>query len=205
MKLYLRHIMLSLIITSLGACSVLPEAEQIKIYHLPIDGSLKTISEPRLNTALSVAEPDTLRSLNTSRISEFSNGQIQRYYAGARWADRAPTLVQQSMMQTLQSTDLFSQVVNEENDLTADYLIHSNLRAFQIEDSEAGEKAHVILHVTLVSQLDRQVLGSTLLAEQVPVAGSSMQDATAALGEAMDNINTALSEWIYMLLKPKSD
>ena len=33
MKLYLRHVMLSLIITSLGACSVLPEAEQIQIYH----------------------------------------------------------------------------------------------------------------------------------------------------------------------------
>jgi len=197
--------MLSLVITSLGACSVLPEAEQIQIYHLPIDGSLKTISEPRLNTTLSVAEPNTLRSLNTSRISEFSNGQIQRYYAGARWADRAPALVQQSMMQTLQSTDLFSQVVNAENDLSADYLIHSNLRAFQIKNSEAGEKAHVILHVTLVKQSDKEVLGSTLLAEQASVTGSSMQDATAALGKAMNNINTALSEWVYMSLKPKTD
>ncbi|WP_322405997.1 ABC-type transport auxiliary lipoprotein family protein [Idiomarina sp. PL1-037] len=205
MKLYLRQIMLSLIITSLAACSVLPEAEKIQIYHLPISGSLKTISEPRLNTTLSVAEPNTLSSLNTSRISEFSNGQIQRYYAGARWADRAPTLVQQSMMQTLQSTDLFSQVVSTEIDLSADYLIHSNLRAFQIEDSEAGEKAHVILHVSLISQSDQEVLASTLLAEQTSVTGSSMQDATAALGKAMDNINTALSEWVYMSLKPKTD
>ncbi|MCK7460040.1 ABC-type transport auxiliary lipoprotein family protein [Idiomarina aminovorans] len=205
MKLYLRQVMLSLIITSLAACSVLPEAEKIQIYHLPVGGSLKTISEPRLSTTLSVVEPNTLRSLNTSRISEFSNGQIQRYYAGARWADRAPTLVQQSMIQTLQSTDLFSQVVNKEMNLSADYIIHSNLRAFQIENSESGETAHVILHVTLVNQSDQEVLGSTRLTEQASVTGSSMPDATAALGKAMDNINTALSEWVYISLKPKTD
>lgn len=201
MKLGVKQVVLGLIALTLGACSVLPEAEEIQIYHLPIGAIPETLPEEQIDTTVSVAEPRTLSSLNTSRISTFSEGQVQRYYAGARWADRAPVLVQQHLMQTLQNADLFAQVLSAESDLPADYVIHSELRAFQVETSGSAERAKVALHVTLVRRLDRQVLGSKLLTEEVALTGSAMQDTTAAIGEASDRISRDLAGWVYETLK----
>lgn len=197
----LKQLALGLAVISLGACTVLPEAEQIQIYHLPVSAAAVDLSDDKMDATLSIAEPGTLRALNTSRISTFSRGDVQRYYAAARWADRAPVLVQQHLMQTLQSADLFAQVLSAESDLPADYVVHSELRAFQVEASDAGESARVALHVTLVRRLDRQVVGSTLLTEEVAVTGSSMQDTTAALGEASDHISRKLAIWVYETLE----
>ncbi|MGX5914217.1 ABC-type transport auxiliary lipoprotein family protein [Aliidiomarina sp. Khilg15.8] len=201
MNKYLHRALLVLAITTLSACTVLPEAEEIQIYHLPMSSVSADSSAEALDTTLSVAEPSTLRALNTSRISTFSGAQVQRYYAGARWADRGPVLVKQHLLQSLQSSGLFAQVVSAESNLPADYMIHSELRAFQIEASDAGENARVALHVTLVRRLDRQVLGSTLITQEVAVTGSSMRDTTAALGEASDHVNRELATWIYERLK----
>lgn len=203
MNKYLNRMLLALVVTTLSACTVLPDAEEIQIYHLPTAPISADYSVETLNTTLSVAEPTSLRALDTARISTFNGSQMQRYYAGARWADRAPVLVQQHLLQTLQASGLFAQVLNADSGLPVDYEVRSELRAFQIESTSAGDSAHVAVQVTLVHRADRKVVASTVLREQVAVAGSSMQNTTAALGQATDKVSSALAKWVYDSLRQK--
>src|SRR4051812_45605120 len=69
---------------------------------------------------LVVAQPTATAELDTYRIALKKGGQRWDYYAGARWSDFLPAVVQDDLTKTLAQAQLFKNVTTDGSGLTGD-------------------------------------------------------------------------------------
>src|SRR3954468_702811 len=140
--------------------------------------SPKTSFDPGLPSvawALTVAEPDAERALDTNRLALVRDGLEVDYYAGAVWSDRAPALVQLMIVRSFAASGAIAAVGTDRDPLRADFFLRSSLRAFAIE-AQAGQpgKAHARLAARLV-RLPRRPGPAPPRAAQSPRAPAAPQ------------------------------
>jgi cholesterol transport system auxiliary component len=102
--------------------------------------------------AITVARPRSVSSLDTERIAVTTPGHGFDYLAGARWADTAPQMVQQLLVDTLIAGGRFATAVAAPSRVPTDLLLEVELRHFEAVYASAGEppRIHVELQANLV-------------------------------------------------------
>ena len=156
--------------------------------------------QARRNDSLVVFMPTTSPELDTYRIALNGNGKRWDYYAGAKWSDFLPLLVQDSITKTLDETHLFKTVTTSDSGLTGDKILKTEIRAFQA-DYAAGRAAPVIkirMTVSVLSRFERKPLASFTIKATQPAASNSLtaiQTAfSAAFNDAQRQLITQLAE-----------
>jgi cholesterol transport system auxiliary component len=109
-------------------------------------------ASPRLAQAITVARPRSVSSLDTERIAVTTPGHGFDYLAGARWADTAPQMVQQMLVDTLNAGGRFATAVAAPSRVPTDLLLDVELRHFEAIYAGVGEPPRVLveLQVNLV-------------------------------------------------------
>jgi len=161
--------------------------------------SPKTSFDPGLPSvawALTVAEPDAERALDTNRLALVRDGLEVDYYAGAVWSDRAPALVQLMIVRSFAASGAIAAVGTDRDPLRADFLLRSSLRAFAIE-VQAGQtgKAHARLAASLVRLPRRQLVASETFDGSAAPAGPGLPGLAAAFDEALGQVLKRLVPW----------
>ena len=103
--------------------------------------------EAALAWAISVPRPRASSSLDTQRIAVVMPGHRFDYLAGARWADAAPQMVQQMLVDALGPPGRFSTAVAAPSRVPADLLLDIELRRFEAVYANVDEAPTVVVEM----------------------------------------------------------
>ena len=128
------------------------EAPDLYRLAVPSASAASAGAGPALTHAITVARPRSASSLDTERIAVTTPGHGFDYLAGARWADTAPQMVQQLLVDTLTAGGRFATAVAAPSRVPTDLLLEVELRHFEAVYASAGEppRIHVELQANLV-------------------------------------------------------
>jgi len=138
---------------------------------------------PRVAAQLLVGEIASSGALDTTRIALAPSATRVEYFAKAEWTDRAPTLVQSLLLDTLQRSGRFARVAQRSLAFRADYLVLGTLRHFEA-DYRAGTppQIRVAIDLQLLRMPDGDILAHRRFMATVPAG----QNTVPAVAEAFD-------------------
>ncbi len=174
---------------SLGGCGLLSlpgTGPAPDLYDL----SPKSTFEEGLPTAsyqLVVEEPVASRALDSDRIAIRTSPLELKYYAGARWSDRAPSLVQTLLVESFENSGLIVAVGRQAIGLRGDYDLKLELREFHAElFSDTGVPTiRTRLNVKIIKQPSAQIIASETFERTADALSDSVPDVVNAFDEAL--------------------
>ena len=154
--------------------------EEPEVFRLTVPET--TDAGAALPRALAVGRPRAPVSLDTERIAVAGPATRFDYYAGVRWAEPAPLMLQQLLVQALAADGRFATVVAVPSRVPSDYQLEIELRRFEAEsDGQGPPVVRVAMQVTL---LDRR--GTRLASFPVTASVAAEADRRADVMSAFD-------------------
>jgi cholesterol transport system auxiliary component len=143
----------------------------------------------RLPLALAVSRPRAAPALDTERIAVVRSDSRFDYYAGVRWSEPAPQMLQQLLVRGLAADGRFEVVVAAPSRVPADLLLDVELRRFEAVYAQDGAapEVRVEMQVSLVDPRQSRRLTSVVAAGSAVAAG----DRRAAVIEAFERATAA--------------
>ncbi|MCO2066602.1 ABC transporter [Pseudomonas aeruginosa] len=163
-------------LATLGACSILPEAQVLQVYLLPVHNP----------PASAAARPGDPQRPVDDEIS---------VYQGARWSDPAPSLLRDRLMQAFQADGRVRGLSSDDSNLQADFELGGDLRAFQTEYPNGQASALIRYDARLVRTDDKRVVASRRFEVSQPVDGKKVAAVVSAFGKAGDTLSAQVLDW----------
>ncbi|MEI0673635.1 ABC-type transport auxiliary lipoprotein family protein [Pseudomonas aeruginosa] len=185
-------------LATLGACSILPEAQVLQVYLLPVHNppaSAAAGAAGPLDWSLRIARPRTSLVLESPRIAVRPHGDEISVYQGARWSDPAPSLLRDRLMQAFQADGRVRGLSSDDSNLQADFELGGDLRAFQTEYPNGQASALIRYDARLVRTDDKRVVASRRFEVSQPVDGKKVAAVVSAFGKAGDTLSAQVLDW----------
>ena len=173
-----------------------PSGEAPEIYRLEVaDAGGAAV---RLPHALGVARPRAAVSLDTERIAVVQPDNRFDYFAGIRWSEPAPQMLQALVVRVLQSDGRYEVVVAAPNRVPADLLLDLELRRFEAVYAAGGAtpSVRVELQATLVDPRRVRRVSSTVATSEVAAADNRRDAVLDAYQRATADAVHALAAWL---------
>ena len=194
----IRPLALATLLGTLAACTLLPEAEPIRVYLLPTGEAPAGQPGERLQQALRIHTPHASRILAGPRIAVVPDGNQISSYQGARWSDAAPTLLRDRLVEQFRQGGPAA-VSNEDSNLFAELELFSELQAFQSEYLEGKPQVRIRLDAQLVSAPDQRILASRRFEIRQSSASARLESVVDAFGQASDELSRQLQAWTVQM------
>ena len=186
-------------IALLPACSVLPEAEPLDVYVLPVTGDASATAVPAAAGAqawsLRVVRPAAGVHLAGQRIVVMPEDNRVSVYQGAGWSDPAPVLVRDRVLEAFRADGRVGALSSDERQLHADFELDSDLRAFQSEYRGGRPEAVLRLDARLVHTASRRIVASRTFEQRQPTEDPAVPAVVQAFGTAADRLSAAVVDW----------
>lgn len=170
------------------------KAPQLYVLH-PALGPIH--DAPQATWQLGVAMPNAAQSLDTDRIALELTSETMDYYADSAWQDRAPVLVQSALLEGFEKSGKIKAVARDTEGVRADYLLQTDLRAFEARYSVPDTAPKVV--VTIVARLvqpDGRTIVATLHSRHVVQASAnSVPAVVAAFDKALSESVEEIVAW----------
>jgi cholesterol transport system auxiliary component len=138
-----------------------------------------------LPASLAVGRPRAPMSLDTPRIAVAGPQARFDYYAGVRWAEPAPLMLQQLLVQALAADGRFATVVAAPSRVPSEFLLDVELRQFEAtSDGSATPVVRVRLQATLMDSRNGTRLASYSAESEVAAAAPRRDAVVSAFDEA---------------------
>ena len=152
-----------------------------------------TFSEelPSVTWQLVVEEPSAAGGLATQRIALRTNLLELDYFAGSRWTEGAPRLVQTLLVESFENTGKIVAVGRQSIGLRSDFNLKSELREFQAEylkGANAAPTVRVRLNAKIIKQPRREIMASANFEAVFPARAASMEAIIEAFDEALGKV-----------------
>lgn len=191
-------LILFLAVVSTGCAGSLlgPSGEVADVYRLEI--AAVAGGAERLPLALGVARPRAAASLDTDRVAVVQPDSRFDHFAGVRWSEPAPQMLQALIVRVLQADGRYEVIVAAPSRVPADLLLDVELRRFEAVYAAGVESPTVRVEflATLVdTRRGRRV--SSIVASAEAVAGANRRSAVleafeSATGESVQ----VLAAWL---------
>lgn len=212
-------------IALLPACSVLPEAQPLDVYVLPVtgDASAGAVSAARETAratapaapasatvpagssapaatgaqawSLRVVRPAAGVHLAGQRIVVMPEGNRVSVYQGVGWSDPAPVLVRDRVLEAFRADGRVGALSSDERQLHADFELDSDLRAFQSEYRGGRPEAVLRLDARLVHTASRRIVSSRSFEHRQASADPAVPAVVQAFGTAADRLSAEVVDW----------
>lgn len=150
---------------------------------------------PDVDWSLMVERPNALRSIDTPRIARTRGVEIE-HYAGARWIDRPPVMIEPLIIQSFRSSQAIDVVVDRRANIRPDFLLQTDLTAFEaIETASGPPDVRVAMSATLITMPRREVVGTTHIARTVTARATNLESIALAFDETLGKVLQRLVEW----------
>jgi len=151
---------------------------------------------PTVASQLVIEEPVAAGGLDSSRIALRPTPLELKYFAEARWTERAPKMVQTLLVESFENTGRIVSVGRQAIGLRADYSLKTELREFQAELVGGDATAvRVRVNAKLVRQPRQIILASESFERVVPVEQGGILAVVRAFDEALGKVAKRLVEW----------
>jgi cholesterol transport system auxiliary component len=141
-----------------------------------------------LDGALSVARPRAAESLDTERIAVAQAGSSFDYFAGVRWAEPAPRMLQQMLVDAFVADGRFAVTVASPSRVPVEFLLDVELREFTAAYAREGAPPEVRVQwqATLVDAKGGTRMGSVLAKASVTATANRREAIVQAFQQATD-------------------
>jgi cholesterol transport system auxiliary component len=181
----------------LGACAALQlaTADPPRLYDLTpkstfVDGL------PTVPGRLSVEVPTATAGLNSVRIALRPTPTTLEYYAGARWVDVVPVMVQNLLLESLDNTGRIDVLGREVVGVRADLALLTHVREFQAEyDTPGAPLVRVRLQARLIRLPRRLSVAATSEEFTVRASSTALPAIVDAFDEAFGKALKRIVEW----------
>lgn len=152
---------------------------------------------PEIKQQLVVEEPSSARGIDTDRITLRPSPIEIKYFAGSRWVDRAPRMVQILLVESFENTGRILAIGRQSIGLRPDYSVKSELREFQAEYFDAGGKPsiHVRLNVKLIKMPEARIIASATFDQIDPATGTEITAIVQSFDETLGKVLRKSVEW----------
>ena len=146
---------------------------------------------------LVVDEPLASGGLNIDRIALRHSPTELKYFARARWTERAPRMVQTLMVESFENSGAIVAVGRKAIGLRSDYNLITELREFQAEYFESDDvpTVRVRLNAKLVKQPRRAIVASRTFESTIKSEGKAMRNVIRAFDQALGKVLRHTVEW----------
>ena len=189
------HLLLAVLLTTLAGCSVLPQAEPLRIFLLPSAAPAASGNVTPLEHSLRITTPQASRMLASDRIAVIPQGNQISASQGTRWSDAAPALLRDRLIEAFQQDGRLPSVSSEDTNQAADLVLYSDLRAFQSEYRDGQPHAVIRLDARLVDRETRRTLASRRFQVSQASAGAEVERVVEAFGQAGDALSQEVLNW----------
>lgn len=193
MKKHLALIAALFLTTACGGALVdnSPPAQAFVLENIkPSSEKLKNFSQP-LVVELPLAAP----GLDTTRIVLLRQGTSMDHYAGVKWAENLPKLVQARIIETLEKSGKVKAVGSESSGIIPDAVLKLEIRDFQIEYTQENTApiAHIKLVGRILAQPDRTIRHSFTMESSIKARTNSRGDIIKAFNEAFAEVQEQMA------------
>jgi cholesterol transport system auxiliary component len=147
---------------------------------------------------LVIEEPVATQGIDSDRITLHKGPSEISFYAGARWVERAPRLVQTLIVESFENSNRVEAVSRQAIGLRADFTIKSELREFQAEYADGLGIPPVIrvrLNIKLVRESDSRIVASRSVEATAPAERDEISAVLVAFDEALGKVLRRTIEW----------
>jgi len=156
---------------------------------------------PEIYKQLTIEEPVASGGLDNNRIALRPHSTKLQFFAGARWTERAPKMVQTLLIESFENSNKIVAVGRQSIGLRSDFTIKTELREFQAEHDIEDKTFTVLVRINakLVQQPQRVIVGSQSFQHAVEIKDDSGMDAIdIAFDQATGRVIKKLVEWTLL-------
>ena len=188
------HMIVPMALALVSACSILPKPDPSDVYRL---ASAQPASQGTpVSWSLRVTKPQTSEFLDSPRIAVVPDGNLISNYANSRWSDPAPVLLRNRLLDGFQRDGRVTLLSTDETNLQADYELGGQLQAFQSEYRGKAVEVVIRLDARLVRGRDQKIIASRRFEVRQPVSDTQVPAVVAAFGQAGDQLNKQVVDWV---------
>ncbi|WP_171208106.1 MULTISPECIES: ABC-type transport auxiliary lipoprotein family protein [unclassified Ruegeria] len=199
----IRPLIVTLVLASLAGCTgldTLRQASKPNDLYLLTPKSTFSSSLPRIQKQIVVAEPTATAAVNTDQIAIQPTPLQVQYLPQARWADRAPAIVQSLLVESFENSKKVSAVGRSTVGLRADYVVSPDLREFQGHvltnpDGSTYIQIKVRLNIKIIDEYEDKIIASASFEENVTSASDQTPDLVLAYDQALGGTMRDAVEW----------
>jgi cholesterol transport system auxiliary component len=160
-----------------------PETYRLGSVHVRANDAAAAASASPLG--LTVARPRAAAALDSERIAVMAGGNRFDYYAGVRWAEPAPQMLQQNLVAALARSGRFAGVFAAPARVPSELMLDVELRRFEADATAGGAPVvHVALQASLVDARRGKRVASFTSEAAVAADGSRRAAIIAAFDRA---------------------
>jgi cholesterol transport system auxiliary component len=181
----------------LGACAALQlaTADPPRLYDLTPKSTFAD-GLPTVPGRVSVEVPTATAGLNSARIALRPTPTTLEYYAGARWVDVVPVMIQNLLLESLDNTGRIDVLGREVVGVRADLALLTHVREFQAEyDTPGAPLVRVRLQARLIRLPRRLSVAATSEEFTVRASSTSLPAIVEAFDEAFGKALKRIVEW----------
>ena len=186
----IRTIVLSALLACAGCVGSVLESkrEDPELYRLTTPEIAAGAGET-LTAALTVHLPHAPLSIDTERIAVVGPATRFDYYAGVRWAEPVPLMLQHLLVQALAADGRFTTVVAEPSSVPSEYELELELRRFEAANEGNGPPVvQIAVQVTLLDTRRGTRLASFPATASVAAQGDRRADVMTAFDAATHQV-----------------
>ncbi len=181
----------------LAACELIPGTGPApSLYNLTPKSTFDADIEP-VAWQLVIEEPRASGGLDSTRIALRPTPTELKYFAEARWTERAPKMVQTLLIESFENTKKIVAVGRQTVGLRADYSLKTELREFQAQyfDDNPAPVIRVRLNAKIIRQPRQEIIASESFEEVLRAEGSAMKAIITAFDLALGKVIKRLVMW----------
>lgn len=180
-----------------GCGSLLPQpgepAKKILLTSLPKKGMPR---HPTSHHQLIVEIPTVFAPLDNNRLALVPSDRQIDFYADVEWGDRLSTLIQETLLYSLQEQSGLKSVSRSPESIHADLSLKCDVRRFYIVHQGQNRYADVEYFAQLIRLPEREVIKSATFAEVISVPNETIAVVSEALNQANLKVIEKIVNWI---------
>jgi len=145
---------------------------------------------------LVIDEPTASTSLDTDRILVRPGNAEIKYFAGARWSERAPRLIQSQLLQAFDKSGAIVGVGRQSIGLRSDYELSGELTSFDTVYSGASTPTiTVAVNFKIVRKPDEVIVASRSFSKEERAGAPSLSAITKSFDDVLSDIVNEAVPW----------
>ncbi len=171
----------------LADCSILPKVQEPTTLYTLTPKTTYPPDLPEVNWQLVVELPTAAAGIDSSRIALSHDPFTLEYYAKAAWTDNAPGMIQSLLVESFERTGKIVAVGPESAGLRPDFILKTDLRAFQANYRGDDPVPTVLVRMSakLVAMPQRRIVRGIFTEKMVKASGSKFDDVLNAFDDAI--------------------
>ncbi len=173
-----------LMIVLISGCSLKQEIADINSYS--IDFSSKTKSYQNIQKSILIEQPLVNNSFNSRSIFYSTKPYLFEEYAKNRWINLPSSMIHNSLVESFQSSNLFSLVSQEDAKIKYDYVLKTNV--IKIYNEINGDKSYAILKVKFDLLKDKTLVKTVDYDKRILVSQNKPYEFVKSLNKSFEEV-----------------